>query len=109
MAASEAAVLLADSDCPEMSACRAVSTFVSDAQSNGWDLTAGKFFSVVTTEGGLGSRPLSMRPSDCVPVRPLAGGSPVELFQDALLSSRRIPHQILGPDGGRRDHDSRWF
>ena len=58
-ASSEAVVVLADRDCPEICACRAGTAHISAAQRVGWDLTARYLLPVVTTEGGRGSRPLS--------------------------------------------------
>ena len=71
--------------------CRAGTAYISAAQRIGWDQSAGHIFPVVTREGGRGSRPPSVARMIAYPASPFAAGRPAEPYNDALLSSGRLP------------------
>ena len=56
---TEAVVVLAEKECPQVCAFRAVTEYISAAQSIGWDLTKGHLFPVVLTDGRRGAVALS--------------------------------------------------
>ena len=56
---TEAVVVLADKECSQVCAFRAVTEYASAAKSIGWDLTKGYLFSVVLADGARGSVVLS--------------------------------------------------
>ena len=56
---TEAVVVLADKECPQVCAFRAVTEYISAAKSIGWDLTKGYLFPVVLADGGRGPVALS--------------------------------------------------
>ncbi|CAN0059809.1 unnamed protein product, partial [Laminaria digitata] len=57
---SEAVVVLADKECPQICAFRGVTEYISAAQSIGWDLAKGRLFPVVLPDGGRGRGKVAM-------------------------------------------------
>ena len=56
---SEAVVVLADKECPQICAFRGVTEYISAAHSIGWDLAKGHWFPVVLPDGSRGDVAMS--------------------------------------------------